>query len=82
MRKLIGHLASLPLKQRILAITYLTAIAVAACGIPLLAIGVTSHHGWMKVVGVALLVSLLVENAIISPIIRVRASSRRTEPPA
>jgi hypothetical protein len=81
MRKLGRHLRGLPLKQRILAIAYLTAIAVASAGIPLFAIGVTSHIHWMEVAGIGLLLFLLVENAIISPIIRVRLSSRRAKPP-
>lgn len=77
MRKLGRYLRGLPLKQRILAIAYLTAIVVSSAGIPLFAIGVTSHRHWMQIVGIVLLLVLLVENAIISPIIRVRLSSRR-----
>jgi hypothetical protein len=81
MRKLGGYLWGLPLKHRVLAIAYLTGIAVASAGIPLFGFGVTSHIHWMKVVGIVLLLLLLIENAIIYPIIRMRLGSRRARPP-
>jgi hypothetical protein len=64
-----------------MAVAYLTGIAVASAGIPLFGFGVTFHIHWMKVVGIVLLLLLLVENAIIYPIIRVRLGSRRARPP-
>jgi uncharacterized membrane protein YhdT len=80
-KRLGRYLRGLPLKQRVLAIAYLTAIVVSSAGIPVFAIGVTSHTHWVEIVGIVLLLFLLVENAIISPIIRVRLSSRRAKLP-
>jgi hypothetical protein len=81
MRKLVRSLRGLPLRQRVLVIAYLSGIVVASAGIPLFAIGVTSHIHWMEVVGIVFLLVLLIENAIISPIVRVRLGSRRARPP-
>jgi hypothetical protein len=79
MSKLGRYLWGLPLRQRVLTVAYLAAIVVASAGIPLFAIRVTSHRHCMEVVGIVLLLFLLVENAIIAPIIRVRLSSRRAK---
>ena len=66
--------------NRLVAVVIVGVSVIGILGIPLLIIGASSHTHWLLVLGLVLLVVVVVEDAVVIPIVRARHTASKSRP--